>query len=110
MFTGIVEELGTISALSSTGIRVRAGRVLSDSRIGDSIAVDGVCLTVSKRTEEDFTADISPETRERTTLGHKRVGDRVNLERALRLQDRLGGHLILGHVDGGGRICQLARQ
>lgn len=106
MFTGIIEEIGTILEILPHRIRIRASRVLEDSHVGDSIAVDGVCLTLIERLESEFVADISPETHQRTTLGEKRAGDRVNLERALRLQDRLGGHLVLGHVDGVGHIVE----
>lgn len=103
MFTGIVEELGTIRNIQrkSEGaiLEIQATDVLSDAEIGDSIAVDGACLTVRSLIPEAFTADISAETLRRTTLGGRLVGEQVNLERSLRLSDRLGGHLVLGHVD-----------
>ena len=103
MFTGIVEELGTIRNIQrkSEGaiLEIQATDVLSDAEIGDSIAVDGACLTVRSLIPEAFTADISAETLRRTTLGERLVGEQVNLERSLRLSDRLGGHLVLGHVD-----------
>ena len=103
MFTGIVEAIGTIRNTKhlSEGatLDIQASDVLTDAEIGDSIAVDGACLTIRTLTPETFTADISAETLRRTTLGERKVGDPVNLERSLRLSDRLGGHLVLGHVD-----------
>ena len=109
MFTGIVEELGTIRNIQhkSEGaiLEIQATDVLSDAEMGDSIAVDGVCLTIRSLVPEAFTADISAETLRRTTLGERRVGEQVNLERSLRLSDRLGGHLVLGHVDEVATIC-----
>lgn len=109
MFTGIVEELGAVRNLQrlSEGatLEIQAREVLTDAKIGDSIAVDGACLTMRSRTSDAFTADISAETLRRTTLGERKVGDEVNLERSLRLSDRLGGHLVLGHVDEVATIC-----
>ena len=103
MFTGIVEALGTIRNIrhlsEGAALEIQASDVLTDAEIGDSIAVDGVCLTVRTLTSETFSADISAETLRRTTLGERKVGEQVNLERSLRLSDRLGGHLVLGHVD-----------
>ncbi|WBB81345.1 riboflavin synthase [Micromonospora sp. WMMD882] len=105
MFTGIVEELGEIVRVTETGddsalVAVRGPLVTSDARHGDSVAVDGVCLTVVDTTEGVFTADVMGETLRRTALGALRPGDRVNLERAMALNGRLGGHLVQGHVDG----------
>ena len=109
MFTGIVEELGTIRNIQhkSEGavLEIQARNVLADAEIGDSIAVDGACLTIRSLVSEAFTADISAETLRRTTLGERIVGEQVNLERSLRLSDRLGGHLVLGHVDEVATIC-----
>ena len=103
MFTGIVEELGTIRNIQrpSQGVilEIQARDVLVDAKVGNSIAVDGACLTIRALTPEAFTADISAETLRRTTLGERKVGERINLERSLQLSDRLGGHLVLGHVD-----------
>ena len=103
MFTGIVEALGTIKNIrhlsEGAALEIQASDVLTDAEIGDSIAVDGACLTIRTLTPETFTADISAETLRRTTLGERKVGEQINLERALRLSDRLGGHLVLGHVD-----------
>lgn len=109
MFTGIVEELGTIKSIQhkSQGatLEIQAIEVLTDAKIGDSIAVDGACLTIRSLTSEAFTIDISAETLRRTTLGERKVPEQVNLERSLRLSDRLGGHLVLGHVDEVATIC-----
>ncbi len=108
MFTGIVEELGEVIAwedLSDAArITVAGPTVTSDAGHGDSIAVNGVCLTVVERTDGVFTADVMRETLERSSLGALGVGSAVNLERAVRLQDRLGGHVVLGHVDGTGTV------
>lgn len=104
MFTGIIEGLGTIAALqrSARGCRmaVAADFDLADTRLGDSLAVNGACLTAVSLALRRFEADLSPESLATTTFGQARVGDRVNLERALRLSDRLDGHLVSGHVDG----------
>lgn len=109
MFTGIVEELGTVRSIQrkSEGaiLEIQASEVLTDAKVGDSIAVDGACLTIVSLTSEAFAGDISAETLRRTTLGERKVGEQVNLERSLRLSDRLGGHLVLGHVDEVATIC-----
>ena len=108
MFTGIIEGLGTISSIRSSGkgrrLAVTADFSLEHTRIGDSIAVNGACLTAVTVSAKRFEADVSPETLRLTTLGSAKSGERVNLERALRLSDRLGGHLVAGHVDGIGEI------
>ena len=108
MFTGIIEELGTLigwerGALSSR-LEVQAERVLADVKLGDSIAVNGVCLTVTRFDRHRFSADVMEETLKQSNLGSLKSGSRVNLERALLLSDRLGGHLVQGHVDGQGVI------
>jgi riboflavin synthase len=112
MFTGLVEEIGTVAAVapSSGGVRmsVRAERVLDGLRIGDSVAVDGACLTVVVIHDEGFELDVVAETLARTGLGARAPGDRVNLERALRAGDRLGGHLVQGHVDGTATVATIA--
>lgn len=109
MFTGIVEELGTIKSIQreSEGatFEIQATEVLTDAKIGDSISIDGACLTVRFWTPETFTVNISAETLRRTTLADRKVGEHVNLERSLRLSDRLSGHLVLGHVDEVATIC-----
>jgi riboflavin synthase len=108
MFTGIVEELGTVRGVHPTGggarIEIAARQVLDDAEIGASIAVNGCCLTVVELGEGGFAADAVTETLGRTGLGELAPGDPVNLERPVRLQDRLGGHLVQGHVDGVGAI------
>lgn len=110
MFTGIIEGLGTIDAVQGRKLTVRADFDLDGTRIGDSIAVNGACLTVVRLEGRRFTVDMAPETAARTTLGRAAVAERVNLERALRLSDRLDGHLVLGHVDGVGTISGRQRQ
>lgn len=109
MFTGIVEELGTIVRVADTGedsalVAVRGPVVTADARHGDSIAVNGVCLTVVAVDGDVFTADVMGETLRRTALRALAAGDRVNLERAATLGSRLGGHLVQGHVDGVGTV------
>ncbi|MFY1620830.1 riboflavin synthase [Micromonospora sp. WMMD736] len=109
MFTGIVEELGEIVRVTATAgdsalIAVRGPLVTSDARHGDSIAVNGVCLTVVDTADGAFTADVMGETLRRSALGALRAGDPVNLERAAALGSRLGGHLVQGHVDGVGEL------
>ncbi|MBO9567647.1 MULTISPECIES: riboflavin synthase [Cellulomonas] len=112
MFTGIVEELGTVVALEAGAdaggdarLRVRGDLVTSDARLGDSIAVSGVCLTVAELPGDGtFVADVMPETLRRSALGALVVGDRVNLERALAVGGRYGGHVVQGHVDGVGVV------
>lgn len=108
MFTGIVEEIGTVEELSEVGggwsLTVQASTVLEDTGLGDSLAVNGVCLTVTNMTDSAFTVGLSPETLRRTNLGDLRPGDRVNLERSLALNGRIGGHFVQGHIDGTGVI------
>jgi len=104
MFTGIVEETGIVESLAQSGgghhLRVRAQQVLEGMKLGDSIAVNGTCLTVTGFDSTSFTVGLSPETLRRTNLGELRQGSKVNLERALRPLDRMGGHFVQGHVDG----------
>ena len=108
MFTGIIEGLGTVAAVRPTGpgkrLAVAAGFDLTGTKVGDSISVSGACLTAVAVSGRQFEADVSPETLARTTFGSVRVGERVNLERALRLSDRIDGHLVSGHTDGTGVI------
>jgi riboflavin synthase len=110
MFTGIVEELGTVGALEGSRLRIACTKVLDDVELGASIAVNGCCLTVVAwdAAEGWFDADVTDETFARTQLGDLRPGDPVNLERPVRLQDRLGGHLVQGHVDTVGVIVEPA--
>jgi riboflavin synthase len=105
MFTGIVEELGTVVATASGQLELRGQLVTKDVATGDSVAVDGVCLTVVSVAGDTFTADVMAETWRRSSLGELRPGDRVNLERAATPTTRLGGHLVQGHVDGVGTIA-----
>ena len=104
VFTGIVEEVGVVARISDNGMTVRASKVLGDVNLGDSIAVNGACLTAVNFTKSEFSVDLSPETMRRTSLGKLSEGSLVNLERALLASDRMGGHLVQGHVDGTGRI------
>jgi riboflavin synthase len=104
MFTGIVEEIGTVSEASLNHLVVEARNVLEGTKVGDSIAVNGVCLTVSSLTNSGFSVDVMPETLRHSNLGQLHYGDKVNLERALKVNGRLGGHLVLGHIDDAGII------
>jgi len=108
MFTGIIEGLGTITAIRASGqgrrLTITSDFVLDQTGIGDSIGVNGACLTAVVVSGRRFEIDVSPETLEKTTLGLSKVAQRVNLERALRLSDRLDGHLVSGHIDGTGVI------
>lgn len=108
MFTGIVEELGSVESLDGSRIRIRASTVLDDVAMGASTAVNGVCLTVVAWGEQWWEADVSDETFARTSLGALVGGDPVNLERPVRLEDRLGGHLVQGHVDAVGTVVEPA--
>jgi riboflavin synthase len=114
MFTGLIEDVGTIDALrSSKGsavLTVRTHLPLRSMPLGASVAVNGACLTVVKKGKGTFTVDVSPETLQRTSLETLGVGSLVNLERPMRLQDRLGGHLVTGHVDGIGTVLAIAKQ
>jgi riboflavin synthase len=114
MFTGLVEETGEIRGrdLRPDGARIRilASATLEGARVGDSISVSGVCLTVTAMGAGEFSADLAAETLRRTTLGDLRPGDRVNLERPLRMDQRLGGHVVQGHVDGVGVVAEIARE
>lgn len=110
MFTGIVEEIGTVISLDPAGgdnaLRIRCQTVLEGTRIGDSINVNGVCLTVTELTGDSFAVNLQPVTMRLSDLGDLRAGDGVNLERALAAGQRMGGHYVQGHVDGGGRIVE----
>jgi riboflavin synthase len=108
MFTGIVEELGTVAGVEDQGdairLSVHSPHVLVDAGLGDSIAVNGCCLTIAERDGDTWTADVMQETLDKTSLAGVEPGDRVNLERAVTPQTRLGGHIVQGHVDGVGTI------
>ena len=109
MFTGIVEEVGVVAKISDNGMTVRATKVTEDLKLGDSIAVNGTCLTAVSFDRTEFSVDLSPETMRRTSLGQLSVGGPVNLERALLASDRMGGHIVQGHVDGTGRVMSSKR-
>jgi riboflavin synthase len=108
MFTGIVEELGTIESIEGSQISIGATKMLEEVQMGDSTAVNGCCLTVVAWGDDWWEADVSDETFARTNLGDLKPGDRVNLERPVRLMDRLGGHVVQGHVDAVGTIVKPA--
>ena len=110
MFTGIIEEIGTIKSINSTGISsqlcISANKILEDTKIGDSIAVNGVCLTVTSIKSNLFTADVMAETLRRSNLGSLIPQSKVNLERAMPANGRFGGHIVSGHIDGTGTIVE----
>ncbi|MEQ8153221.1 MAG: riboflavin synthase [Smithellaceae bacterium] len=114
MFTGIVEGLGKIKRLTMKGadavLEIESGISLVDVNIGDSIAVNGACLTVTSKTEKTFIADVSAESLSKTTLQHLKSGEKVNLEKSLRVGGFVGGHFVLGHVDGTARILSRAQK
>ena len=113
MFTGIVEGIGTVSEVQRRGDLLSVGIAtppsLTDIAVSDSICVNGVCLTVTVCSEGSFQAEISSETLQRTTMGFLKPSDEVNLERALKISDRLGGHLVTGHVDATGSVAEVTR-
>lgn len=113
MFTGIIEEIGTVMQVRqgphSSVLTIRGGVIFSDLKQGDSVAVNGVCLTVTQLGSECFSADIMHETLNRSSLGHTRPGSRVNLERAMAANGRFGGHIVSGHIDGTGEILKIER-
>lgn len=112
MFTGIIEEVGTIKKLTEQGpsarIEIMAKTVLEGSKLGDSIAVNGVCLTVTKLGKDSFCADVMAETMRRSSLGQLQKGSSVNLERAMAADGRFGGHIVSGHIDGMGQISKIS--
>ena len=114
MFTGLITDIGVIRALKRSGqgaqVTIQTAYPTAELVLGESIAVDGACLTVTQIDAQAFTVDASPETLTRTTMADRRVGDRVHLERALRLGDRLGGHVVSGHIDGVGALRQRRKQ
>lgn len=111
MFTGIIEEVGTVQTIQNGGnssfIKVKAEKILEDIHIGDSIAVNGVCLTVTNYSKEMFCADVMNETLRRSSLGSLKNGSPVNLERAMSANGRFGGHIVSGHIDGTGNILSI---
>lgn len=110
MFTGIVEEIGSVKGTGQTSLAVSAAKIVSDIALGDSIAVNGACLTVIDIDRSGFSVEIMPETRRLTNIGTLRVGEKVNLERALAAQGRIGGHFVQGHVDSTGKVLALVHE
>ncbi|MEK4632973.1 MULTISPECIES: riboflavin synthase [Bacillus] len=114
MFTGIVEETGTIQAIKKTGLSmaltIAASKVTSDVKLGDSIAVNGICLTVTGFSDKQFTVDVMPETVKATSLNGLSKGSKVNLERAMSANGRFGGHFVSGHVDGTAEITRIEKK
>lgn len=108
MFTGIIEEMGLVKKIDrgskSCILEIQCNEVLTDAKIGDSIATNGVCLTVTTMSSNSYTADVMPETLNKSSLGELKIGDRVNLERAMVANGRFGGHIVSGHIDGTGYI------
>lgn len=113
MFTGLVEEIGTIKKIKagnrSYQFGISAKKVLEETQLGDSICTNGACLTVVEITSDSFTVDIMSETVAKTNFSHLKIGSQVNLERAMRLNDRIGGHLVSGHIDGIGSIKSIIK-
>lgn len=110
MFTGLIEEIGVVSRRSGSDLAILAETILDDVREGDSIAIDGACMTVSAVNDDGFVVQMSRESQARTTLSRLRPGDAVNLERAMKAGARFGGHFVLGHVDGVGRVHSVQDQ
>ena len=107
MFTGIVEETGRLKSLNGGRIEITCAKILSDIKIGDSINTNGICLTVTDFAKDYFAADVMPETLRRTSLEELNIGGAVNLERAMKVGDRFGGHIVSGHIDGTGKISNI---
>lgn len=114
MFTGIIEEIGEIQSIKkgekSSRLSIKANEVLRDTKIGDSISTNGVCLTVTSISSSNFEADVMAETLRKSNLGHLKPLDRVNLERAVSIKGRLGGHIVSGHIDGVGKILSFIKE
>jgi len=108
MFTGIVEEIGAVKAMDAGRLTIGASAVVSDVSVGDSIAVNGACLTVTEHDAASFAVDVVPETLRRTNLGALTAGSRVNLERSMPASGRFGGHMVQGHVDGTGVVRSIS--
>lgn len=110
MFTGIIEETGILMEIGSGSLTIQASKVLEDVHLGDSIAVNGVCLTVTKFDKNSFRVDVMAETLRRSSLGSLRKGSKVNLERAMAANGRFGGHIVSGHIDDTGTVMSLKRE
>ena len=113
MFTGIIEEIGSIQGIQkgakSSALTIQGNKIFDDLRIGDSVAVNGVCLTAASCNKNSFTADVMHETLQRSAIGALKAGSRVNLERAMPANGRFGGHIVSGHIDGTGEIIKIKR-
>ncbi|WP_227395361.1 riboflavin synthase [Jeotgalibacillus aurantiacus] len=113
MFTGLIEEIGTIKNIKkgakSMVLTINCSKILEDAKLGDSISINGVCLTVTSFSDQYFTADVMPETMKSTTLHQLKTGSRVNLERAMAANGRFGGHFVSGHIDGTGTISSIEK-
>ncbi|WP_297425155.1 riboflavin synthase [Clostridium sp.] len=114
MFTGIIEEVGILQEVSLGNgfgvMQIKCNNILDDTKLGDSIATNGVCLTVKEKSSNSFKAEVMGETLAKSNLGSLKAGDKLNLERALRLSDRLGGHIVSGHIDGVGKIIEIKEE
>jgi riboflavin synthase len=110
LFTGIVEEIGKVSLITPNTLTIKATKVLESTEAGSSIAVNGICLTVTDFTSNSFSFGIQPETLRRTNIGQLKVSDEVNLERAVALGGRMGGHLVQGHIDDTGKITSIRQE
>jgi len=110
VFTGIVQEIGTVVSVTRGALVVNARQSLKDLQVGGSIAVNGVCLTVTSFNNNSFSVDIMPETLKRTNLGLLKSGDSINLEKPLAFNGEIGGHLVQGHIDDTGKVVQIARE
>jgi riboflavin synthase len=110
MFTGIIEEIGSVRETGQASLAISAAKIIEGAALGDSIAVNGACLTVIDIDRSGFSVEIMPETRRLTNIGNLRVGEKVNLERALPAQGRIGGHFVQGHVDATGKVSALVRE
>ena len=110
MFTGIIEEVGSVKEIGQTRLAISAVKIVGNTALGDSVAVNGACLTVIDIDRSGFSVEIMPETKRLTNIGSLRVGEKVNLERALPAQGRIGGHFVQGHVDATGKVAALVRE
>ena len=110
MFTGIIEEIGSVKETGQTSLAISATKIVADVALGDSISVNGACLTVINIGRSSFSVEIMPETRRLTNIGNLRVGEKINLERALPAQGRIGGHFVQGHVDDTGKVISLVHE
>lgn len=110
MFTGIIEEIGRVQAVNGSDLTIACSKIVEDASIGDSIAIDGACMTIISFDKTSFRVQVSPESFDRTTLGLLREGDPVNLERAMAAGERFGGHFVQGHVDAVGNVAQIELQ